>query len=172
MPCLSQQTWLWQERVAWSSCLDLLDKWGHREGLGKYRFQSSVEIMINETFHLRRSELWIRDVQGKHTCLAPTPDWLYSHLFRDGHVRKIWGGPWGCEWSHLYAWRAGIAEYLEVALWQRLNDPNHAVLSSILLARPSSLMGIQRSIPQWGIADPPFGQWIFHLLQFGGSLCL
>lgn len=44
------------------------------------------------------------------------------------------------------------------ALWQRLNEPNHTVLSSVFLARPSSLMGIQRSIPQRGLADPAFGQ--------------
>lgn len=30
---------------------------GMGEGLGKYIFQSSVEIMINETFHVRASKL-------------------------------------------------------------------------------------------------------------------
>lgn len=44
--------------------------------MGKYRSQSSVEIMINETFHVRGSELRIRNLEGRHSCLAPIPDGL------------------------------------------------------------------------------------------------
>lgn len=88
------------------------------------------------------------DLEGKHTCLAPTPDWLYSHLSRDGCVRRMGQGGWGCQWSQLHAWLAGIAGYLEVALWHRLNEPNHLVLASIFLEEPSSPMARQRHIPQ------------------------
>lgn len=131
--------------------------------------------MINETFHLRRSELWIRELEGKHTCLAPTSDWFCSHLAERAMSGDLGGGgrgPGSCQWSHLYAWLAGGAGYLEAVLWRGLNDPNHPGCCSIFLSRPRSLMGTQKSIPRWGIADPLFGWWIFHLLQFGGSLFL
>lgn len=57
-------------------------------------------------------------------------------------------GARGCQWNHLHAWLAGIAGYLEVALWHRLNDPNRRVLASLLLARSSSPQGTQKRTPQ------------------------
>lgn len=98
--------------------------------MGKYRSQSSVEIMINETFHVRGSELRIRNLEGRHSCLAPIPNGLTLTVSERAVSRGL-SGERDCQRNHVYALFAGAIVTYPLLLDVSLNV--HPAPSSMFL---------------------------------------
>lgn len=113
--------------------------------MGKYRSQSSVEIMINETFHVRGSELQVRNLEGRHSCLAPIPDGLTLTASERAVSRGLWGER-DCQWNQVNALFAGVVETNPLLFDVSLN---------VQTARhPPACFW---SDPHWEMADPLWG---------------